>query len=127
MIYFEYSSKHRISMPICEIMMGREGEVANFGPFEALLDTGADFTIVPLQYLEDIGAQITGFDIAKGVWGEEREVEIYGMSLSLSNKRFNAIEVIADEIGEEVILGRNILNWLRITFDGPAQYVEISE
>ena len=35
-------------------------------------------------------------------------------------------EVVADAEGAEVILGRSILNKLRVLLDGPAQRIEIS-
>jgi hypothetical protein len=37
------------------------------------------------------------------------------------------VEVVGDEISNEVILGRDILNRWRILLDGPNETVEISE
>jgi hypothetical protein len=37
------------------------------------------------------------------------------------------IEVVGDELSEEVILGRDVLNRLRVSLDGPAASVTVSE
>jgi hypothetical protein len=36
-----------------------------------------------------------------------------------------SIDVVSDPIGREVILGRNVLNKLRLLLDGPRQVTEI--
>lgn len=42
-----------------------------------------------------------------------------------SQYHFAAIRVVGDEIGDEVILGHNVLNRLRLLLDGPAGMVEV--
>jgi hypothetical protein len=39
--------------------------------------------------------------------------------------RLPAVEVVADERGEEVIIGRNVLNFLVMTLNGPKRVLEI--
>jgi hypothetical protein len=41
--------------------------------------------------------------------------------------RFAAIQVVGDEVGDEIILGRNVLNRLRLLLDGPAAMLEVLE
>ena len=36
------------------------------------------------------------------------------------------VEVVGDELGDEVLLGRNVLNQLRIILNGPRLQVEIT-
>ena len=36
------------------------------------------------------------------------------------------VEVVGDELGDEVLLGRSVLNQLRIVLDGPRLRVEIA-
>jgi hypothetical protein len=36
-----------------------------------------------------------------------------------------AVRVVGDEFGHEIILGRNVLNHLRILLDGPASIMEL--
>jgi len=39
--------------------------------------------------------------------------------------RLPLVEVVADDRGNEVIVGRNVLNKLIVTLDGPKQVLEI--
>jgi len=36
------------------------------------------------------------------------------------------MEIIADEIGNEILVGRNVLNRLMMVLDGPRQILELS-
>ena len=58
-------------------------------------------------------------------WGEHRAVTLYAVALEINQYYFDFIQVVGDEIGDEIILGRDILNCLRLLLDGPAGMVEI--
>jgi hypothetical protein len=52
-------------------------------------------------------------------------VALYAVALEINQYHLSAIRVVGDEIGHEVILGRNVLNRLRLLLDGPAGMVEV--
>jgi hypothetical protein len=54
-------------------------------------------------------------------------VAIYSLDIGVGNLRMPSVEVVADERGTEVILGRNVLNRLIVTLDGPKRVLEIPE
>jgi hypothetical protein len=60
-------------------------------------------------------------------WGEHRSVSIYSVALEVDGHRFSAMWVVGDELGNEVVLGRNVLNRLRLLLDGPAAMTEVLE
>ncbi|MBI5349366.1 MAG: hypothetical protein HZB77_08650 [Chloroflexi bacterium] len=60
-------------------------------------------------------------------WGERRPVDIYVLDIGIGDLRLAAIEVIADDIGDEIILGRNLLNQWTMTLNGAKQFLEIVE
>jgi hypothetical protein len=60
-------------------------------------------------------------------WGERRTVDIYRLDLGIGEFRLPAVQIIGDDQGDEVILGRNVLNMLRIYLDGPKQVVTLSD
>jgi hypothetical protein len=39
--------------------------------------------------------------------------------------QLSAVWVVGDELGNEVVLGRNVLNRLRLLLDGPAAMTEV--
>lgn len=84
-----------------------------------LMDTGADVTLLPRSYVEQLGTEpvtdiayeIQGFD------GESKLANMVEMELVFLGRKFTGQFLLIDQpMG---ILGRNILNVISITFDGP--------
>jgi hypothetical protein len=85
-----------------------------------LLDTGADISLVPRNQLSEISAAsalgqqytLQGFD------GQESSSQAIHLELHFLGKVFRGQFLLVD--GPYGILGRNILNRLALTFNGPA-------
>lgn len=60
-------------------------------------------------------------------WGERRMALVYVLDVHIGLLRQPAIRVVRDDRGKEVILGRDVLNKMRLLLDGPAQTTEILE
>jgi predicted aspartyl protease len=84
-----------------------------------LIDTGADVTLLPRSYVEQLGTKPAA-DVAyevQGFDGEPRLANMVQLELIFLGRKFTGQFLLVDQpIG---ILGRNILNVLSITFDGP--------
>jgi hypothetical protein len=52
-------------------------------------------------------------------------VTLYAVALEINQYHFDFIQVIGDDIGEEIILGRDVLNCLRLLLDGPVGMLEV--
>ena len=84
-----------------------------------LIDTGADVTLLPASYVEQLGMkpvhniayEIQGFD------GQPKLAKMVELELVFLGKKFSGQFLLVDQPMD--ILGRNILNVLSITFDGP--------
>jgi len=50
----------------------------------------------------------------------------YQLDVQINGITLPGVEVIGDEIANEVVIGRNILNKLRVQLDGPDEQVKIS-
>jgi hypothetical protein len=91
-----------------------------------LLDTGADVTLLPTPYLQNLGLnldsgrkfELAGFDNQKSI---TTLVEIH---IILSGKTVRGEYFLIDQ--DYGIIGRNILNLFKITFDGKSLKWEIS-
>ncbi len=94
---------------------------------EAFVDSGADWTIIPASLLERIAA--VGRDRAwlRSQWGEARLVRRYDIDLRIADRTFPSLLVVEDDQGEEVILGRNFLRYVRMMLDGPAGSLTLFE
>ena len=86
-----------------------------------LIDTGADTTLLPSDAVEKLGVaaeEDTSFEV-QVFDGDTKYLRIVKLDLLVLDKTFKGEYLLIDRsIG---ILGRNILNKLRILFDGPRE------
>lgn len=94
----------------------------------AFVDTGADGTIVPLPLLQQAGfrpnRQRRQFYTAQT--GRPPEVVIgYSVSLHMGSFQVKDVDIYASRTVNEIILGRDLLNRMVFTYDGPQRLLEI--
>ena len=124
---FAYDTSYLPPAPSVEIWLGTPNEPLTLGPLQAFVDTGTDICLIPLKYVRSVQTQVDDRRSLRGQWGERKTVAIYSLDIGIGEIRLPAIDVAADERGEEIILGRNILNKLSLTLNGPKQVLEILE
>ena len=124
---FPYDAQYSPPAPSVEIRLGTPGESLASGPHQALVDTGADISLVPLKHIRPLQTVPDDHRYLRSQWGERRKVAIYSLDISLGNVRLPAVEVVADERGDEIVLGRNVLNKLVMMLDGPKWVSEIMD
>lgn len=84
-----------------------------------LIDSGADVTLVPLAAATEIGLSIdaeNGYELS-GFDGQQSIAFPVGLELSFSGRTFRGQFLVLEY--PTGIIGRNLLNLLRITLDGP--------
>ncbi len=83
-----------------------------------LLDTGADVSVIPRGIADELGVAVRLSGILLQTFdGNQTEAVVADASLELGPYRFQGTFVVAE--AEYGILGRNILNLLLLTLDGP--------
>lgn len=122
---FDYDRRYSPAMPIVEVeIRGMKG-----GPsrsFIAIVDSGADATIIPIGYLEELSASIGGQVWLRGATHQRIMADLYWIWLHIGDHPPFYLEVVGDSKGNEVILGRDVLNQLIVTLNGLASVVEIN-
>lgn len=124
---FLYATRYFPAAPQVEIWLGPPDGSFRLGPLQALIDTGSDATVVPQAMLRPLRLQVDDRKYLRSPWGDRHVVDIFMMDIGIVGLRLPVVEVVADTIGDEVIVGRNVLNMLRVLLDGPKHTLEITE
>ena len=124
---YRYSRDYFPPAPIIDITLISTAESLRSGPLPALVDSGADGTIVPIGYLDEIHAPPTREMVIRSQWADRHPVILYLVDVQIGDLTLPGIEVVGDEISDELVLGRDILNRLRVLLDGPKETVDVSE
>jgi hypothetical protein len=121
---YEYDHTYDPAMPVVDVVM-HSLLGSSSGPHSALVDSGSDTTSVPLDLLDEIGSISVGDAVMSGIWGERRPVKIHLVILELGSHKLHGIVVagVPNHVG--LLLGRNVLNHVELTLNGPAAVVEI--
>ncbi len=122
---FPYDSGYFPPAPILEIHLAAPESAFSIGPLRAFVDSGADVSIIPTHLIEPLGLQVDNRKYLKNAWGERRLVDVYLLDVGVGTEKFPLAEIIADDRGEQTILGRNILNKLALMLDGPRLMLEL--
>lgn len=120
-----YSQAYLPSAPLLQVRFCNAEDMRFTQFVDGFVDTGADSTIAPVKLIRKIGATIGGVQSIRSQWGEARTVKMYVVDVEVEGINFPGIWVVGDDRGEEVILGRNLLNRMRILLDGLAEEIEI--
>lgn len=127
MTTYQYSQEYYPPAPILEVSFIMAAEFLRVGPLLALVDSGADGTIVPIKYLEEIHAPSTTEMTIRSQWGERHSVLLYLVDIQIDNLTLPGIEVVGDELADDVIIGRDVLNRLQILLNGPKRITQVME
>lgn len=126
MIEFPYDPAYQPPAPGCQVTFSVVRTGQSVGPLDAILDAGADGTLVPQRYLDSMGARRVMETGLRSQWGERRVVYLYLVTLHSGEIELPATYVVGDERSDEIVIGRNVLNQLMISLDGPRNVSRIS-
>ncbi len=122
---YPYDASYQPPFPVAQIILYNSEEGLHTAPENALLDTGSDGSLVPIAYLRQIFAPAITDTRMRSHWGEWRSAQLFVVDLELDGLRLPDVFVVGDEQGDEIVLGRNVLNKLRLLLDGSAGLTEI--
>lgn len=123
---YQYDGHYNPAMPVVDIEIGRAMDAASLA-LKALVDSGADATIIPINSLQEIRARRSRKMWLRGTAGGRILVDLYQISLRLGPFSQALLEVVGSAQNDEVIVGRDVLNHLKVILDGPASSTEVVE
>ena len=124
MTKFPFDTTYDPALPVCDVVL----IALPTGPrveLSGIIDAGADGPLIPVEFFDQIGGRRVSGCGLRSQWGERRTVFLYLVDLQIAELTLPGIYVVGDELGDEVVLGRNVLNELRLLLDGPAALTQL--
>lgn len=123
-VRFVYAPSRRPPAPVIPVTVSSPDGARSLGGIEALLDTGADQTILPLSLAAQLNPPVVGQVAARGFGGQPYLLDVYRVLVEVPGVVSTLLDVPAHSGESYILLGRDVLNQFRVTFDGPNQVVE---
>jgi hypothetical protein len=122
---YPYDESFQPAMPVVEIHIDGYG-ARPAQTLTALIDSGADGTMLPIDVLQAVDALYADTVRMRGVLGDSESVDRYTVAIRLGPVLLPGINAVAIPRGGESILGRDALNQLALTLDGPAHTTQLT-
>ena len=105
--------------PLATVALRNSTSGAVWAQVSVLLDTGADVTLLPRECLNRLGLSVDPSQVYElmGFDGNRTTVPAIQLDLVFLDQTFRGRFLLIDQ--DQGILGRDILNHLRLLFDGP--------
>lgn len=107
--------------PVLPVRFGGLDDDAPAAMLRMLVDTGADCTLIPARIAKSLRLPLIDKIEIMGVGGKTMAAPVHAARVRLGALRAIA-RVVA--LGDESLLGRDLLNRLVLTIDGPGQTIE---
>ena len=124
MVYQYNHGRYSPPAPVARVTVRNLADSTKQVTTDALVDTGADITCIPKALIKAVGGEPAStysvFGINEVSLGS---VDSYFLEFEITSAK-KLVEVLA--IGDEPIVGRNLINEFIIEFDGPAQKLSIT-
>lgn len=121
----EYDQEFDPPAPIISIKVANPNS-RNFELLRAQIDTGADISAIPGKLIGALELAPVRYISSSDYKGRESQELTYFVNISFQQHDFSYIEVISGE-EENALLGRDVLNKLRLVLDGKALHFEITD
>lgn len=123
---YQYDADYDPAMPVVDIQIGRAMTGVSLA-LTSLVDSGADATMIPIRYLQQVCARRSRKKWMRGTTGGRILVDLYPISLQIGPLTQAHLEVVGNTQNDEVIVGRDVLNYLTVTLNGPGSSVGVAE
>ena len=91
----------------------------------AFADSGADGTMLPQDILQAVGAEYEDTVQLRGIASGIQRLDRYTVGIHIESETVHAVSAVATAAGSEALIGRDVLNHLVVTMNGPAGVIEV--
>lgn len=126
MICYQYNTQKQPPAPFTRVTLRNTVDGTEVRDLPAQLDTAADRTVLPLELVQRLNLSSIGELRIFGIGGADQHWNLHAVEIDWHGLGLHKFEVLAVDHEPWILLGRDVLNFLRITLDGPNLALEIS-
>lgn len=123
-----YTSQYGYSrlppVPEIELVVGNPGGSPRPEILSVMVDSGADRTVLPLKVIKSMDLPFWDEGEVRDFSGNARKVSFYTAKITIPTLEEHLIKIIALD-GVHPLVGRDILNFYKVTLDGRQKKIEI--
>jgi hypothetical protein len=123
---FDYDTSQYPPQPVLEVVFASPESGRATPSLIAIVDSGADVSFVPIKDLKPLAVPMGETRRARSLWGERQEFKTFIVEVRIGDMILPGIEVMGYS-GDEIVLGRDVLNKLWLGLDGPQRRLEVAE
>jgi hypothetical protein len=124
MTQFPYSAAHQPPIPTVRVTLHAPDGSTMIPSVLAVLDTAASGSLFPLALLRQMGLAPVHRAVVRGVGHAPTTLDLYDVEIEIPGVVLTTARVVGHPTDPYILIGRDILNQFRITFDGPRQMTE---
>jgi hypothetical protein len=121
---FPYSPARTPPIPAVVLTLSSPDGSRSVPAVSAHIDTAADVTLVPLTLTQQLALSPLGQLTARGLGGAAHVMDVYEVVAEIPGVAVLTIRAVSHPNERFMLLGRDVLQLFRVTFDGPNQVVE---
>jgi predicted aspartyl protease len=125
MVRYLYIQQVAVPAPFVHVALRRPDGTTGVEEIPALVDSGADRTVIPAQYVGELGLVQMGQLAVAGFGGQITHSPTFLAEITIRKVKPVIVKVLANEGESYVLPGRDVLNHFRVVLDGPQLALEI--
>ncbi len=125
MIRYRYNTQLQPPAPFVHLLLRNPANGNELAAVPAQIDTAADLTVLPQSLIKNLGLAQIGTLLIGGLGGITYTLPTYVVLIGIHDLVPQAIKIVASAEEEWPLLGRDLLNSVRLTLDGPQSVLEI--
>ena len=125
MIRYRYNTQLQPPAPFVHLLLRNPADNNELSAVPAQIDTAADLTVLPQSLIKNLGLAQIGTLLIGGLGGITYTLPTYVVLIGIHDLVPQPIKVVASADEEWPLLGRDLLNSVRLTLDGPQSVLEI--
>ncbi len=125
MIRYRYNTQLQPPAPFVHLLLRNPADGSELPAVPAQIDTAADLTVLPQALVKNLGLAQIGSMLIGGLGGITYTLPTYVVLVGIHDLAMQPVKVVASADEAWPLLGRDLLNAVRLTLDGPQSVLEI--